>query len=90
MSKSTRSIALADLEQRSSLTEDGIQSAIFAEGPVVACFSVYQDFFSYSSGVYVYQTGDYVGGHCVKIVGWGEDSKSGLNYWIVQNRYSES
>jgi cathepsin B len=68
-------------------TEEGIQSSVITEGPVVACFSVYRDFFSYSSGVYVYASGDYVGGHCVKIVGWGIDSKSGLNYWIVQNSW---
>jgi len=69
------------------LTEDGIQSAVFSDGPVVACFSVYEDFFHYSSGVYVYASGDYVGGHCVKIVGWGIDSQSGMDYWIVQNSW---
>jgi len=69
------------------VTEEAIQSTIYSEGPVVACFSVYQDFITYSSGVYVYTTGDYLGGHCVKIVGWGIDSKSGLDYWIVQNSW---
>jgi len=44
------------------------------KGPVEACFSVYEDFLSYKSGVYIHQSGRELGGHCVKIVGWGEES----------------
>jgi len=65
----------------------GIQESIFSNGPVAACFSVYEDFFSYTSGVYVHQSGDYVAGHCVLLIGWGHDNTSGLDYWIVQNSW---
>jgi len=64
-----------------------IQSDIFSNGPVEACFEVYSDFISYSSGVYVYSSGDSLGGHCIKLIGWGHDSTSNLDYWIAQNSW---
>jgi hypothetical protein len=37
--------------------------------------SRYQDFMNYYSGVYIPDTtSGLLGGHCVKIVGWGEDA----------------
>lgn len=29
-----------------------------------------------------------VGGHCVKIVGWGLDEPSGLEYWLIGNSWT--
>jgi len=63
-----------------------IQTEIMTNGPVEACFSVYADFVDYKSGVYKHTTGDMLGGHCVKIVGWGEDSN--VPYWIVANSWT--
>lgn len=40
-------------------------------GPVEASFTVYEDFLSYTSGVYVHTSGAAVGGHAIKILGWG-------------------
>jgi cathepsin B len=40
-------------------------------GPVEASFTVYQDFLSYKTGVYHHTTGSALGGHAVKMVGWG-------------------
>jgi len=40
---------------------------------------------SYTGGVYVHTTGSVLGGHAVKIVGWGNES--GTNYWIVANSW---
>ena len=40
-------------------------------GPVMAEFAVYVDFFSYGKGIYKHVTGDFVGGHAVKVIGWG-------------------
>jgi cathepsin B len=48
-----------------------IQAEIMANGPVEASFSVYSDFLEYKSGVYQHTTGSFLGGHAVKIVGWG-------------------
>jgi len=56
-------------------------------GPVEAAFDVYEDFLTYKKGVYQYTTGDYLGGHAVKILGWGvEDSTP---YWLVANSWNE-
>jgi cathepsin B len=63
-----------------------IKMAIMKGGPVETAFSVYQDFFAYSSGIYKYDgTSAYAGGHAVKIVGWGV--QSGTDYWIVANSW---
>jgi len=63
-----------------------IQTEIQTNGPVEACFSVYEDFVSYKSGVYQYTTGDYLGGHCIKIIGWGVEN--GTPYWLVNNSWT--
>ena len=56
---------------------------ISTKGPLVACFTVYDDFFSYSSGVYRHVTGDAVGGHCVSVVGYNDTAR----YWICKNSW---
>jgi len=63
-----------------------MQNDIMTKGPIEACFSVYEDFLSYKSGVYQYTTGSYLGGHCVKIQGWGVEG--GLPYWLVNNQWT--
>jgi C1A family cysteine protease len=52
-------------------------------GPVSACFYVYNDFFSYKSGIYRHVSGDLAGGHCVSIVGY--DDAGG--YWMCKNSW---
>jgi len=63
-----------------------IQTEIYNNGPVVAAFSVYQDFYNYVSGVYYHTSGGLVGGHAVKILGWG--TESGMPYWLVANSWN--
>jgi C1A family cysteine protease len=41
-------------------------------GPCSASFDVYEDFYSYGTGVYHHVSGDYVGGHCVEVIGYSE------------------
>ncbi|MDM7995190.1 MAG: C1 family peptidase [Acidobacteriota bacterium] len=60
-----------------------IKEWICAKGPVCACFIVYQDFFSYKSGVYKHVTGSQSGGHCVTIVGYSDIQKC----WICKNSW---
>jgi len=50
---------------------------------------VYSDFMSYRGGVYKHRSGQLMGGHAVKIVGWGVDETEG-NYWIVANSWGPS
>mmetsp|Transcript_13301 Transcript_13301/g.9603 ORF Transcript_13301/g.9603 Transcript_13301/m.9603 type:complete len:265 (-) Transcript_13301:39-833(-) len=66
-------------------TYDDIKSYLM-EGPLDVNFKVYEDFYNYDSGVYVHTTGSYLGGHAVKLVGWGVDD-SGLEYWTIANSW---
>jgi C1A family cysteine protease len=63
-----------------------IKSAIYNNGPVVAWFEVYDDFFSYSSGVYTYTSGSYDGNHFVLVTGWDDTAPSG-GAFIVKNSW---
>nr|CAE47502.1 cathepsin B-like proteinase [Diabrotica virgifera virgifera] len=64
-----------------------IQKEILTNGPVEAAFDVYSDFVNYKSGVYQHVAGEYLGGHAVRILGWGEES--GVPYWLVANSWNE-
>ena len=63
-----------------------IQQNILQYGPLEAAFSVYEDFISYKSGVYKHTSGSLLGGHAVKIIGWGNEN--GTDYWIVANSWN--
>ena len=64
-----------------------VQREIMTYGPIHAAFSVYNDFFFYTSGVYKHVTGDFAGGHAVRVVGWGVESSTNKKYWIVANSW---
>jgi len=62
-----------------------IKTELFYYGPVETGFLVYLDFMNYASGIY-YKNSDYLlGGHAVKIIGWGVSN--GIEYWIVANSW---
>jgi len=64
-----------------------IKTELFKNGPIEAAFTVYADFLTYKSGVYHHTSGGVLGGHAVKILGWGtEDSTA---YWLVANSWNE-
>jgi len=52
-------------------------------GPLVTCFTVYNDFFSYHSGVYHHVSGALAGGHCVCCIGYNDPGR----YWICKNSW---
>ena len=54
-------------------------------GPVSGRFDVYSDFLHYESGVYVRKTEEYIGGHAIKVLGFG--AENGINYWICENSW---
>lgn len=69
-----------------SSSQDQIMTEMFKNGPVEAAFTVYEDFPLYKSGVYQHTTGGALGGHAIKILGWGtEDSTP---YWLVANSWN--
>lgn len=65
-----------------------IKSEIYSNGPVEASFNVYSDFYAYKSGVYAHVKGGLVGGHAIKIIGWG--TESGKSFWLCANSWGTS
>lgn len=65
-----------------------IKEDLIKNGPVNTGFIVYEDFLKYSSGIYKHTSGGVLGGHAVKIVGWGKEGDQ--EYWIVQNSWTEN
>lgn len=63
-----------------------IQTEIMKNGPVEAAMMVYDDFLLYKSGVYHHVHGLRLGGHAVKVLGWG--TEDGVAYWLVANSWN--
>jgi len=67
---------------------DAIKTELSTNGPMEVAFTVYNDFFSYGGGVYVSKPATGVaGGHAIKLVGYGHDAASGLDYWKCANSW---
>jgi hypothetical protein len=63
--------------------------------PAQACFDVYANFFEffddYPMGTYNNTEGaPTVGGHCVKVIGWGETHAESMPYWLIANSWGAS
>jgi hypothetical protein len=63
-----------------------IKNYLTNTGPLAGCFTVFNDFFSYSGGVYHHVTGAAVGGHCVLVIGYSEVEQC----WICKNSWGTS
>ena len=61
---------------------DQIKAAVYRH-PIYTTMDVYQDFNSYSGGVYEHVWGSYRGGHAVVIVGWNDADSC----WICKNSW---
>ncbi|MGJ2421404.1 C1 family peptidase, partial [Salmonella enterica subsp. enterica serovar Paratyphi A] len=68
------------------LQEEEMQYDIMTNGPVEAAFSVYEDFLTYKSGVYRHIEGASLGGHAIRIIGWGVENND--PYWLVANSWN--
>jgi len=66
-------------------TYEEIQRELLAKGPLMVGLSVYEDFSSYKSGIYRHVAGQMVGGHAIKMIGWGHSEEDGSLYWVCQN-----
>lgn len=71
-----------------SLKEDErqIMYDIMTNGPVEGAFDVYVDFLHYKRGVYRHTHGQYLGGHAIRVLGWGEEN--GQKYWLCANSWN--
>jgi cathepsin B len=67
---------------------DTIKLEIMTNGPIETAFMVYQDFMYYKGGIYKHISGGLLGGHAVKIIGWGKEN--GTDYWLVANSWGTS
>lgn len=59
---------------------------IYEHGPIVAIYSVFEDFLQYKSGVYQHNFGEQIGLHAVKVLGWGVEND--IPYWLVANSWN--
>jgi len=92
--KKTKIAITAKLSQWDSVTQsiDQLKAAVSSH-PITVAFSVYNDFFSYMSGVYTHVSGALAGGHAVCIVGWKDINDTYGNvdpsssYFIVKNSW---
>lgn len=67
-------------------TEKDIMEELVTRGPVEAAFTVYSDFLQYKKGVYKHTTGGVLGGHAIKILGYGVEN--GEKFWLVANSWN--
>ncbi|XP_076042541.1 cathepsin B-like [Oratosquilla oratoria] len=66
--------------------EEQIKYEIMTNGPVEGAFTVYVDFLHYKSGVYQHRHGLPLGGHAIRVLGWGEED--GVPYWLCANSWN--
>ena len=59
---------------------------IYENGSVASSFYLHEDFYTYSSGIYQHVHGKLLGGHFIKLIGWGEEN--GVKYWIAANSWN--
>ncbi|CDW55317.1 Peptidase C1 domain containing protein [Trichuris trichiura] len=62
------------------------QEELMKYGPFEATIAVYQDFLSYKSGIYQHKTGEFVGNHAVRLVGWKIEQHT--PYWLLANSWN--
>lgn len=66
--------------------ETNMKAELYNFGPCEGAFTVYEDFTTYTSGVYHHVSGSYEGGHAIKILGYG--SENGTPYWLIANSWN--
>jgi cathepsin B len=64
---------------------EAAKETLMKHGPIEAGFMVFDDFISYKGGVYHRTSEQPLGGHGVKVVGWGKEGDE--EYWIVANSW---
>ncbi|KFD57259.1 hypothetical protein M514_01770 [Trichuris suis] len=63
-----------------------IQKELIINGPMEVAFEVYEDFLVYKEGVYQHKTGSSLGGHAVRLLGWGVENE--VPYWLLANSWN--
>lgn len=79
--RNKRAVKLTSTGTLASMTDR--KNYISANGPVSAVMHVFDDFFSYGSGVYKHVSGVDQGLHCVTVIGYSETEQC----WICKNSW---
>ena len=66
--------------------EKDMQLELMEKGTLSVALEVYDDFELYKSGIYHHVSGSFLGGHAVKMIGWGVEE--GVPYWICVNSWN--
>lgn len=69
-----------------SRDEKKIRQEIYTNGPVEGAFTVYEDLINYKEGVYQHVSGKVLGGHAIRILGWGVENDT--PYWLIANSWN--
>ena len=82
----------SDALHKYAVLSSHIKEELFTNGPVEAVFTVYEDFMSYSGGVYHHidgTGGKKLGLHAVKVLGWGTvaNGTGTVPFWICANSW---
>eukprot|EP00347_Sterkiella_histriomuscorum_P016046 403354695 len=67
--------------------EQQFKNYLFNKGPMVAVFDVFEDFINYGGGIYNKVSGDKLGKHAVKLLGYGVENST--NYYIGVNQWGK-
>ncbi|KAJ5071697.1 cathepsin l1 [Anaeramoeba ignava] len=71
--------------------ENALKDNCYNYGPISVSIYVMGDFYDYSSGVYYNaKCPNTTHNHAVLVVGYGHDSNSDMDYWIVKNSWGAS
>ena len=71
---------------RVSMSLFTVASALNLHTRMQVAFTVYEDFVTYKKGVYRHVTGGELGGHAVRMLGWGVED--GTPYWLLANSWN--
>lgn len=66
--------------------EEDMMKELQENGPFEVAIDVFEDFLTYKSGVYQHEHGEWMGGHAVKIIGYGVEN--GQKYWTIANSWN--
>lgn len=66
---------------------ENMQRELMEKGTLSVALTVYEDFEAYSTGIYQHKSGKNLGGHAIKMIGWGEEN--GVPFWTCVNSWNE-
>lgn len=85
---SSRTFKISSFSKTGGIFGGGSIEAVKAalqKGPLMTTLTVYEDFITYSSGVYLHTKGSSLGGHAVSLIGYDDAKKA----WLVRNSWGE-